>query len=337
MFVGSGRGHQRFTAVQASLGSPARVGDVVGADGDHGAPAIDGIPARESFPFSAGSGAPVSHVPQGACDCHVHVYNHKFPVALGARLLPPDASIADYAKVQARIGTSRVVLVTPSTYGTDNRSMLQALGSVGSDARGVAVIDGTESDDELQRLHEQGVRGIRLNLSLGVTGTFEMLTPLAHRIEQLGWHLQLLMAPELLAKCGEVLERLPIDIVFDHFGRLAPEQAGSHPAHRLLLRLLGDGRAWVKLSGGYIVSPTRTTRDVALRTLAASYLNAAPERVIWGSDWPHATGSAGLQPMPDDADQMDCLAGWTASDQLFRRVLVDNPQELYGFTSELPN
>ncbi|CAN7381400.1 amidohydrolase family protein [Acidovorax sp. LjRoot194] len=288
--------------------------------------------------FSAGTAVPRTLVPAGACDCHVHVYDSRFPAAPQARLLPPDASALDYAALQQRIGTTRVVLVTPSTYGTDNRPMLEglaALGAMGVPARGVAVIDGTESDAALQRLHAAGVRGVRLNLSLGVSGTADSLLPLARRIAPLGWHLQLLMAPDVLIAQADVLRQLPVPVVFDHFGRIAPAQAGRHPAHALLLALLQCGQAWVKLSGGYIVSEQHSVEDPALDTLAASYLRCAPHRVVWGSDWPHATASAGVQPLPDDARQVDRLADWAReagdSSATLQRVLVDNPAALYGF------
>lgn len=287
-----------------------------------------------SVRFSAGTAAPRTALPAGACDCHVHVYDSSFPATPGARLLPPDASVQDYRALQQRIGTTRTVLVTPSTYGADNRCMLEALASLGSDARGVAVIDGSESDAELQRLHALGVRGVRLNLSLGVSGSVDLLRPLAHRIAPLGWHLQLLMAPDMLVTQAKVLRQLPVPVVFDHFGRIAPALAGRHPAHALLLDLLQAGRAWIKLSGGYIVSEHHAVDDPALDALAAGYLRAAPQRVLWGSDWPHATASSGLQPMPDDARQIDRLNDWVQQNggpTTLQCVLVDNPAALYGF------
>ncbi|GAB2830424.1 amidohydrolase family protein [Comamonas piscis] len=287
------------------------------------------VPAR----FSAGTAAPSTPLPAGACDCHIHVYDSRFPSAAGARLLPPDASAQDYRALQQRVGTTRTVLVTPSTYGTDNRCMLAGLAALGADARGVAVIDGTESDAELQRLHGLGVRGVRLNLSLGVSGTVAALLPLAQRIAPLGWHLQLLMAPDLLLGQAALLRRLPVALVFDHFGRIAPSMAGS-AAHGLLLDLLQRGQAWIKLSGGYIVSAQHSVEDPALDALAASYLRAAPQRVLWGSDWPHATASAGVQAMPDDARQIDRLADWmqlSGDRSALQHVLVDNPAALYGF------
>ena len=292
------------------------------------------MPQQFTAPFSAGMGRTQVKVPDAACDAHVHVYDAAYPAVAGARLTPPNARPADYRLLQRRTGTQRVVFVTPSTYGCDNRPMLNALAAFGAQARGVAVLDEAVSDAELQALHAAGVRGVRLNLSLGVTQSVHQLVPLAERIAPLGWHLQLLAPPDLLASLGEVLMGLPVPVVFDHFGRIAPSQARRHPAHALVLRLLAQRRAWVKLSGAYIVTEQATTdgtdcADVA--PLARGYLQAAPDRVVWGSDWPHASASAGHQPMPDDALQMAQLAGWTVDATTLSRVLVDNPAELYGF------
>lgn len=286
--------------------------------------------------YTSGTAHPASPVPLHACDCHIHVYDAQFPAVPGATLSPPDASVAQYRALQARLGTSRAVLVTPSTYGSDNRSMLAGLAAMGDQARGVAVIDGNESDSALQALHHAGVRGVRLNLSRGVVGSVDQIAPIASRIAQWGWHLQLLMPPDQLAQQAEILTRLPVQIVFDHMARLQPGQAFNHPAHALVLRLLREGRAWVKLSGGYIVSGNGRTEDPAIDPLARSYIQAAPDRVLWGSDWPHATASAGLHPMPDDAQQIDRLAHWAQDNKVFEQILVRNPEQLYGFTSHTP-
>ena len=159
--------------------------------------------------YTTGTATPRARIPALACDCHLHVYDSRYPAVAGAALLPPDASVAQYRALQQRLGTRRAVLVTPSTYGNDNRPMLAALQRMGDDTRGVAVIDGSESDAQLAALHAAGVRGIRLNLSLGVTNTLDDAERLAERIAPLGWHVQLLMPPDLLARAGERLARLP--------------------------------------------------------------------------------------------------------------------------------
>ena len=283
------------------------------------------------YPFSAGDGVADVALPPGACDCHLHVYDAHVPAAPGATLHPPDASVDDYRRIQSRMGTSRAVLVTPSTYGTDNTPMLAGLAQLGAEGRGVAVLSGDEDDAHLRQLHAAGVRGARVNLSLGVVNDAGSIARIAGRIAPLGWHLQLLMPADPLVALAPVLRGLPVDLVFDHFGRITPAQCGTHPAHALLLELLAAGRAWVKLSGGYLVSPQASVEDPALDALARSFLDAAPDRVVWGSDWPHATASAGRQPMPDDARQVERLAQWAGDAQRLRQVLVLNPQRLYGF------
>ncbi len=285
-----------------------------------------------SFAFSAGTTLASTSLPPGSCDCHIHVYDKRVPAAAGAQLHPPDACIADYRRVQQRMGTQRAVVVTPSTYGADNRPMLAGLQELGKQGRGVAVISGDESTDALQTLHAHGVRGVRINLSLGTLHQSHDIAKVAQRIAPLGWHLQLLMPLDQLVTLGSQLRNLPVDLVFDHFGRLTPELYGQHPAYPLLLELLKSRRAWVKLSGGYLVSPTLRSDDTQLLPLARTFIEAAPDRVVWGSDWPHATASAGRQPMPDDAAQIDALARWAGDADLLRQILVTNPEQLYGFT-----
>ena len=285
---------------------------------------------RSLYPFSAGESLPGTRLPEGACDAHVHVYDSSVPAAPGARLHPPHASVDDYRHVQARMGTTRTVLVTPSTYGSNNAPMLAALATLGPSAKGVAVIRGDESDAHLRELHALGVCGVRINLSLGATNDAQSMAHIADRIAPLGWHLQLLMPADQLLALEPVLRGLPVPLVFDHFARISPSQCGQ-AAHTLVLDLLRSQRAWVKLSGGYLVSPTASTEDPELDTLARSYIDAAPDHVVWGSDWPHATASAGLQPMPDDARQIDRLAHWASDSDTLRRILVTNPERLYGF------
>ena len=211
--------------------------------------------------------------------------------------------------------------------------MLDGLRIMGDNARAVAVIDGTENDAELEALNTAGVRGIRLNLSLGVVGSINNVVSLAEKISKFNWHIQVLMSPDLLAQHATVFQDLPVPVVFDHFARISPAQTFVHPAHELVLKLLQERKAWVKLSGGYIVSEARTTSDPALDRLARSFIDAADDRVIWGSDWPHATAQAGVQPMPDDRTQMQCLMHWARDEATLRRILVTNPETLYGFTN----
>jgi predicted TIM-barrel fold metal-dependent hydrolase len=282
-------------------------------------------------PFSAGQGQAAVVVPAQACDCHVHVYDSRFPPARGATLLPPDASVADYRLLQRRLRTGRVVFVTPSTYGFDNRPILEAIQAFAGNARGVAVVDPSIDDGAIAALDRAGIRGVRLNLLHGDASLLQQLEPLAQRIARFGWHVQLLAAPELLAQLEPRLARLPVQVVFDHFASIPPSAWHAHPARDAVLRLLRAGRAWVKLSGAAHASESGAPGYDDLAPLARDYLDAAPERVLWATDWPHPTSTAGPVPLPDDAVLLDRLAAWVGDVALLHKVLVSNPGRLYGF------
>ena len=302
-----------------------------------------------AVPFSAARGAPATAMPPDACDCHVHVYDGRVPAVPGARLRPPDATLAQYQLLQSLLGLQRVVCVTPSTHGTDNRGVTATLAALGTAARGVAVLDPDVDDAELARLHAAGVRGIRLNLSMGVTSTPAMLRPLARRVAPWGWHVQLIAPPERLLSMAHDLDRLQVDFVLDHFAKLAPSQRGGE-VHRRVLHWLAEGRGWIKLSGAYLLpvaepvagpvaGPREESRDAGgdLNALARSFLEVAPHRVLWGSNWPHATASAGLHAWPDEAADLDRLARWCGDEATLQRGLVRNPQGLYDFPQRPAN
>ena len=164
-------------------------------------------------------------MPDPSCDCHMHIYDDRFPAAPNATLRPPNATVDDYRSLQARLGTTRTVVVTPSTYGTDNRCMLDALGRFGANARGIAVLDTTVTNAELNRLAEAGVRGIRFNMAVGSVTTIEMIEPLAKRVNDFGWHIQVNMPPDQLVVNESLLLRLPTPIVFDHMARVPVEMS----------------------------------------------------------------------------------------------------------------
>jgi len=218
-------------------------------------------------------------------------------------------------------------VVTPSTYGTDNRCTLEAMKTMGSNARGVAVVDTGVSDAALKDMAAAGIRGIRFNLVQGGATTVEMIEPLSKRVHELGWHIQLHMLGDKIVEIADVLERLPSPIVFDHLGRI-PQPAGvDHPAFRVVGNLLEKGRAWVKLSGAYIDSKSGPPAYADTTKVAQAYVKLAPERLVWGSDWPHPTEKT----KPDDAVLFDLLAEWVPSEAARQRILRDNPAALYDF------
>jgi D-galactarolactone isomerase len=184
----------------------------------------------ETVPWSTGTESPKLKAPPNACDCHMHIYDSRFPIAPTAKLRPGDATVDDYRRLQKRLGTTRNVVVTPSTYGTDNACTLDAMAKIGARARGVAVVDTSVTDAELKRLHDLGVRGIRFNLVQSGATTIEMLEPLSKRVNDLGWHVQIHMLADAIVENADLFQRLPSPIVFDHMARI-PQPAGiDHPA-----------------------------------------------------------------------------------------------------------
>jgi D-galactarolactone isomerase len=281
----------------------------------------------QQVPWSSGTESPKLKAPATACDCHMHIYDAKYPTDPKATLKPADALVADYKLLQKRIGTSRNVVVTPSTYGTDNRVTLDAIAQIGPTARGVAVVDATVTDAELKRLNGLGIRGIRFNLVQAGATTAEMIEPLSRRVNDLGWHIQIHMKGEQIAGIEDLLLRVPSPIVFDHLGRLAQPNALDNPGFKTISKLIDKGRTWVKLSGAYQdtkVGPPTYSDTVAV---ARAYIKAAPERMVWASDWPHPTE----KDKPDDAVLFDLLTEWAPEEAMRTRILVQNPATLYGF------
>lgn len=267
-----------------------------------------------------------------ACDCHIHIFSARYPTAPGISRLVPDFSVADYRKVQEAMGTRRVVVVQPSTYGSDNRCTLEAIGEMGTDARAVAVLDDTVSDAEIRRLDGLGVRGIRFNLvTAGPQPTRPgMIEPLASRVAPLGWHIQVYLTAEQVVGLADVLRRLPVPVVFDHFGRIPLPQGIGHPAYAIVADLLARGRAWVKLSGPYHFSCDGPPSYADTFALARSFLAINPDRLVWGSDWPHPSLP---HDKPDPASLMRLFERWVEDASLRRRILVENPARLYGYPS----
>ena len=284
-----------------------------------------------TLPNTSGTQAPKLSVPVNACDAHMHIYDAKFPQAADAAALHAAASVEEYRLIQKRLGTTRTVVVTPRNYYTDNRVTLDAIARLGlANTRGVAVLRDDVSDTSLQALHQGGIRGIRFSLytPANAAATFEMVEPLAARIKELGWHIQLHWTADQIATHADMLKRIESTIVFDHMGRLPQPGGVSHPAHGIIRRLLDQGRTWVKLSGPYLdtqLGRAGSYRDID--TVAQSWINANPDRMVWGSDWPHPTE----QDKPDDADLMDLLNRWTQDSVIIHKVLVSNPERLYGF------
>jgi D-galactarolactone isomerase len=277
-------------------------------------------------PNSSGTAGPKLQAPDYACDCHMHIYDApRFaPPRPGARM-QPEATVADYRLFQRRIGTSRTVVVTPAAYYTDNAVTLDAIAQLGPQARGVAVVHPTVTDGELKRMAEGGIRGIRFTQFDPKTAatTLDMIEPLARRVALLGWHVQIQLRADQIVDAADLLQRLPGTVVFDHLGRL---QSGvNDPAFAVIRRMLDGGRTWMKLSGAYMMGSPPDYAAAA--PVARAFIAAAPERMVWGSDWPHPTEAQ----KPDDAVLFDLVADWAPDERIRHRILVENPAKLYGF------
>ena len=285
--------------------------------------------AQVAVPNSTGTELPKLKAPPLACDCHHHIYDTaRFPAPKSGA--EPNSTLADYRLLQKRIGTSRDVIVTPRPYATDNRVTLDAIAQLGTNARGVAVIHPDITDAELETLARGGIRGIRFSLSAPVAAavtTLEMIEPLSKRINSLGWHVQINMDPDQIVAAEDLWMRLPSIIVFDHMGHIPQPMGMKHPAYPLIRKLVDKGRTWVKLSVTFDNTKDGPPTYADVNKVAQAYVQAAPERMVWGSNWPHPNETL----KPDDAMLFDLLTQWAPREATRHRILVENPATLYGF------
>jgi len=297
---------------------------------------------HQSAPAQAG----VSFLmPPGATDCHAHIFcdAKAFPMAPARTYTPDLASVAEYVALARRLSVERVVLIQPSVYGTDNDCMLAAMRELGFRARGIAVVDEKTPEAELDRMFRAGVRGIRINLE--TTGQSD---PAAARdrfqaaVKQIGarkLHIQMFTRPTVIAAIKDLVEASPVTVVFDHFGGAQGAGGVEQPGFDALVSLVQSGKAYVKLSGAYRGS-TQAPAYADMAPLAKALFAANPQRVLWGTDWPHPNTSpdaknpeTGTNPRLtiDDAALLNQLAGWVPTIPQRRVVLVENPARLYGW------
>jgi predicted TIM-barrel fold metal-dependent hydrolase len=285
----------------------------------------------QEVPNSTGANPPKLKAPANAADCHMHTYDPaRFAMPPNPRPAPTNARVEEYRLLQKRIGTSRVVIVQPRNYATDNRVTLYAISQFGPNARGVAVVTPAITDAELKAFHDGGIRGIRFSLSdpSSRAVTPEMVEPLAKRIADLGWHVQFNVDGELIDEMAAILRRLPTPMVFDHLAHPPLPASIDHSSHKIVRELIDKGRTWVKLSGAYSNSKVGPPAYPESTKIAQAFVKAAPERLVWGSDWPHPGVTT---TKPDDALLFDLLAEWAPEEAARNRILVANPEALYGF------
>ncbi len=275
-------------------------------------------------------------VPPKACDCHNHVFGPaaRFPYVAERQYTPPDSPLEDFLHLLDVLGIERAVIVQPSVYGGDNACTADAIARMDGRARGVAVVDPKIDRAGLEALDRAGFRGVRFNLiHTGGSTSLDALENLADRVAPLDWHVQIYLRGRLLPDIESRLLSLPVPLVIDHMGHMDADAGLEQPGVRCLLRLLEKGRTWVKLI------PYRYDIDgfpfAKAKPLAQALAAARPDRMVWGTDWPHPDipgpkpGEPG--PMPNDGDLVDSLEEWFEDRALIKRILVDNPAALYRF------
>lgn len=273
--------------------------------------------------------APASFdMPALACDTHAHVIGDgiRHPYVENRSYTPPPASEERYLEMLRGCGCERGVLVQVSVHGTDNSYMLEVLQGHPDNLRGIAVVDDSVSDRELEHMHACGVRGIRFNVLFGGGVGFDSIETLAGRIAPLGWHVQLLMDVRHLPELAPRLARLPVTCVFDHMGHMPVSEGMDHPGFQAMLHGIREYGWWSKLSGAYRISDQFDHYD-DVTPWAQALIAAAPDRMVWGSDWPHVA----IDRMPDTGVLRNLLHKWAPDPVLRKQILVDNPQRLYDF------
>jgi predicted TIM-barrel fold metal-dependent hydrolase len=276
-------------------------------------------------------GRPRISAPPDAWDCHAHIFGppEQYAFVPGRSYTPPEASIQNYQRMLGALGPGRAVIVQPSVYGTDNRCTYDAVAASGGRWRGVAVVDARTNMHELRRLHDAGFRGVRFNLLFKGGLAMEILEQVARLIAPLGWHVQLLLDGRDLVELAPRLRALPVPFVVDHMGHMPAKLAPAHPGFATLLALVREGNCWVKLSGPYRISARPYPyEDVA--PIAKALVEASPEHMVWGSDWPHPSFQGA---MPVDATLLDLLGEWVPEPLTRQRILTTNPAKLYDFAS----
>jgi predicted TIM-barrel fold metal-dependent hydrolase len=284
-------------------------------------------------------------VPEDACDCHTHIHGdpEKFPFFAGRVYTPETALPEEMAALHRALHIKRVVIVTPSVYGTDNSATLYGMKPRGADARGVAVIDEKTDDASLDAMDKAGIRGIRLNLATGGTNDpaiarqrFQAALP---RMVSRNWHLQIYTNLAVITGIKEQVLNSPVPVVFDHFGGAQAALGPDQPGFADLLDLVRSGRAYVKISGAYRAS-TQAPDYPDVASLAKALIGANPERIVWGTDWPHPnsttpSGAKTTDVTPlfqiDDGRLLNQLPIWAPDAVTRKTILVDNPARLYRF------
>jgi predicted TIM-barrel fold metal-dependent hydrolase len=301
---------------------------------------------RTAVAAAAQPSTPVNFdIPAGACDCHTHIHGdpEKFPFFSGRVYTPELASPEEMSALHKALKMERVVIVTPSIYGTDNSATLFGMKARGASARGVAVIDDKTPETDLDAMAKAGIRGIRLNLATGGVSDPAVGRPrfqdAVDRVKARGWHIQIFTSLAMISAVKDLVAASPVPVVFDHFGGAQAALGPEQPGFAGLVELVRSGKAYVKISGAYRAS--KLGPDYADTTpLARALIAANSDRIVWGTDWPHpdSVTPPGKQPSDvtplfqiDDGRLLNQLAVWAPDAPIRKKILVDNPAQLYGF------
>lgn len=270
-------------------------------------------------------------LPKNSTDCHCHLFDDplKYPLIKNPTYLPPTVFVEDYLKVINTIGIERSVIVHANVYGLDNSLALDVIASAPDRFRAIGLVNESISDHELERLHLGGVRGFRCNLVNQIGLSLEAARKLAQRVKQFNWHTQFLLDVEKFPNLTEIFADFPIDVVIDHMGRPIIEKGIQEKGFQSLIAFLRTGKGWSKLS-----APYRTSKDPLfyrdILPFAQALVEAVPERLVWGFDWPHVNMTEGT-PMPDDGELVNQIGQWIQNPKSLQKIMVDNPTTLYGF------
>ena len=284
------------------------------------------IPAPIAFPHP-----PTFSPPPGACDAHCHVFGPaaRFPFAADRTYTPPDAGIDLFERLQHRLGLSRAVFVQASCHGTDNAAMVDALRRGEGRYAGVAMIHDGFSDRQIAELHDAGVRGTRFNFvaHLGGAPDLDDFWRVVDRVQAFGWHIVLHFDAKDLPQYAELLDRMPCPYIIDHMARVPVTAGVEQEPFQQLLELMRDERCWVKISGAERLTAEGPPPYDDVVPFARALIAAAPDRVLWGTDWPHPN----VRHMPDEGDLLDLMLEFAPDEATRNRILVRNPETLYDF------
>ena len=272
--------------------------------------------------------APRLKAPPGTWDTHMHVYEPGYAIAPTATSKPHDAPTSEYLKVRKNLGIAHTVVVQPSAYGKDNSCTITAMQMMGPNSRGIAVADENVTDAELARLNAAGIRGLRFFFFLGGVLKWEALEPLTTRVQKFGWHIIVQLDGRNFPEREAALKRLPGNIIIDHVGKFIEPVKPNDPAFGALLHLVETGRFYVKLSAPYETSKIGPPNYDDVGALAKALVKAAPERMLWASNWPYV--ATPKERIPKDAWMLDLLLDWAPDEAMRKKILVDNPARLYA-------